>query len=155
MSFFIVANDIPNAPRNGYAVLIMGKIQRVIVCGNSVALAGIETSLGLDAGCEVIGHAMPAAAGELRELDPDVVIFELDALPHELIYTLSKELPRLPGQPPLLMIGIDLETNRAVMWLEHQAEGWTSQDLVKVIRHTSKTGSLKEPKRGKGQNKDS
>lgn len=125
----------------------MGKVQRVIVCGNSVALAGIETSLGLDADCEVIGHAMPATACELRGLDPDVVIFELDALPHEIIYTLSKELPGL------LMIGINLETNRAVMWLEQQAEGWTSRDLARVIRHTGKTGQLKEPKMSKDRDK--
>jgi hypothetical protein len=146
LSFLIVANDIPKASSNCYAVPIVKKVQRVIVCGNSVALAGIETSLGMDDDCEVMGHAMPAAVDELRELNPDVVIFELDAVQHELIYTLSKELPGL------LMIGIDLETNRVVLWTQQQAEGWTSQDLARVIRHTGKTGSLKEPKQGKGRN---
>lgn len=132
----------------------MKKVQRVVVCGNSVALAGIATSLGMDDNCEVVGHAMPVAAGELRELNPDVVIFELKAVPQELIHALSKYLPRLPDQPPLRLIGIDLETNRAVLWTEQQADGWTSKDLSRVIRHTGKTGSLGEGKRGRGQNKD-
>lgn len=105
----------------------MEKAQRVVVCGNDLVLVGVKSSLGLDRGCDVIGHAMPATARELRELQPDVVIFELEAVPHEFIFTLSKELPGV------LLIGIDLETNRALLWSGQQAEGWTSQDLTQVI----------------------
>lgn len=54
----IVANDIPKALIKCYGT-IMEKTQRVLVCGSSVALAGIETSLSLDPGCEVLGHASP------------------------------------------------------------------------------------------------
>lgn len=92
-----------------------------------MALAGIETSLNLDADCEVVNQALPAAASELSELQPDVVIFELEAVPPEFIYILTKELPGL------LLIGIDLETNRALLWSGQQAQGWTSQDLAQVI----------------------
>jgi hypothetical protein len=46
-------------------------------------------------------------------------------------------LPRLPGQPPLLLIGIDLENNRAMLWSSQQAEGWNSQDLAQVIRRAA------------------
>lgn len=105
----------------------MCKVHRVIVCGNTVALAGIETSLGLDPDCEVIGRSRLIESLELRELHPDVVIFELDDVPHEFIRSLSAELPNL------LLIGIDLETNRAQLWSGQQMEGWSSQDLTQAI----------------------
>jgi DNA-binding NarL/FixJ family response regulator len=110
----------------------MPKIHRVIVCGNAVALAGIESSLSLDPDCEVTGHAMPVEPQELARLKPDVVIYALDAQQPELLYPLAKELPGL------LLIGIDLETNRAVMWSAQQAEGMSSHDLVQVI-HQAKS----------------
>lgn len=97
------------------------------MCGISVALAGIETSLGLDANCEVIGHTMPMNKEELCELHPDVVIFELKAFTREFIFAISEALPGV------LLIGIDLETNRAMLWSEQRVEGWTSQDLSKAI----------------------
>ncbi len=83
----------------------MGKTQRVLVCGSSVALAGIETSLSLDPGCEVLSHALPISREELHCLAPDVVLFDLDAVPPSFVYTVSSELPGA------LLIGIDLETN--------------------------------------------
>ena len=105
----------------------MGKIPRVIVYGNSVALEGIASSLSLDPDSEVTGHTMPIDRQELCELHPDVVIFELDAVPPELLYALSKEIPGL------LLIGIDPERDMAQLWSGRQAEGWTSQDLSQVI----------------------
>ena len=109
----------------------MGKVQRVIVYGNSVALAGIEASINLDPECEVIAHAWPISQQELCRLHPDVVIFELDAVQPEFLYTLSKELPGL------LLISIDPESNRALLWSGQQAEGWTIQDLEQVIHQAS------------------
>jgi hypothetical protein len=108
----------------------MEKTHRVLVCGSSVALAGIETSLSRDPSCEVLSHALPINRDELRTLQPHVVLFDLDAVPADFIYTISRELPRL------LLIGIDLETNRAVLWTERQAAGMSSQDLVDVIRRS-------------------
>jgi len=108
----------------------MEKTQRVLVCGNSVALAGIETSLSLDPGCEVLSHALPIDPDELRTLQPHVVLFDLDAVPADFVYTVSRELPGL------LLIGIDLETNRAVLWNERQAVGMSSHDLADVIRRS-------------------
>jgi len=105
----------------------MEKKRRVIVYGNTVALAGIEASMILDQGCEVVAHAWPMDRRELCRLDPDVVIFELNAVEPEFPHTLSKELPGL------LLIGIDPETNRVQLWWGQQAEGWTSQDLSQAI----------------------
>ena len=88
----------------------MRKARRVLVYGDSVALAGVATSLSLDPGCEVSGHCLPVGEEELVDLRPDAVIFELDAVPPAFVYTVSRQLPGL------LLIGIDLETNRAIYW---------------------------------------
>ena len=105
----------------------MEKKQRVIVYGNTVVLAAIEASINLDRGCEVVPHPWPMDRQALCTLDPDVVIFELDAVPSEFPYTLSRE------RPGLLLIGIDPETNKAFLWTGEQAEGWASQDLAQAI----------------------
>ena len=72
-----------------------------------------------------------AAAGArteaLRGLQPDVILFDLDAVPPAFVYTASRSLRGV------LLIGIDLETNRALLWAEQQAEGMSSRDLVRVI----------------------
>ncbi len=102
--------------------------KRILVCGDSVALAGIATGLSMDPDCEVVSLALPIDQAELRRLHPDVVLFDLDAVPPAFVYTLSRELPGL------LLIGIDLETNRAMLWTERQAEGMSGQDLAQVIR---------------------
>jgi hypothetical protein len=108
----------------------MGKPRRVLVCGDSVALAGIATSLALDPNCQVAHHGLPICDEVLRNLQPDVILFDLDAVPPAFVYTASRSLRGV------LLIGIDLETNRALLWAEQQAEGMCSQDLMDVI-HSS------------------
>jgi hypothetical protein len=115
----------------------MGKARRVLVCGDSVALAGVATSLSLDPDCEVLSHVLPINRKELHRLHPDVVLFDLDAVPPSFVYAVSSQLP------DLLLIGIDLETNRAMLWTERQAEGMSSQDLARVIHHK---GVVYEPR---------
>ncbi len=111
----------------------MTKAQRVIVYGSNVALAGIKASLGKDSRIEVIGQAFTQDQQELCRLQPDAVLFELDAVPPEFPYALSKELPGL------LLIGIDPETNRVLLWSGEQAIGLSSQDLAQLI-HRSHLG---------------
>jgi hypothetical protein len=105
----------------------VAKTQRVLVCGSSVALAGIETSLSLEPDCEVLSLALPITREELHCLQPDVVLFDIDSVPPSFVYSVSCELPGA------LLIGIDLETNRALLWTEREADGMSSQDLARVI----------------------
>ena len=106
----------------------MGRPRRVLVCGESVALAGIAASLALDPDCQVASHCLPVCHDELHALQPDVILFDLDAVSPAFVYTTSRALHGV------LLIGIDLETNRALLWIEQQAEGMSSQDLVEVVR---------------------
>ena len=99
------------------------------ISAGSVALAGIAASLSLDPDCEVLSHAWPITRKELHCLAPEVVLFDLNAVPPSFVYTVSSELPGA------LLIGIDLETNRALLWTEREAEGLSSQYLAQIIHH--------------------
>lgn len=110
--------------------------------GNTLVLAGIKTSVGLDKSCEMIVCALETSLAELEAMQPDVLIFELNSVPDEFLYRLSNDLPRLPGQPPLLLIGIDPETNRAMFWSCQEASEVTAHDLTRAIHHTGITGPL-------------
>ncbi|MCJ7556197.1 MAG: hypothetical protein MUP90_04695 [Gammaproteobacteria bacterium] len=90
-------------------------------------LAGIAASIGMDPDFEVVGHEVTIDQQDLYALHPDVVIFDLEAVQPDFRYMLAQELPGL------LLIGIDPETNRAVVWSGQKAEGMSSQDLVQVI----------------------
>jgi hypothetical protein len=87
----------------------MGKARRVLVCGDSVVLAGVATSLSPDPDCEDLSHVLPINRKELCRLHPDVVLVDLKAIPAAIVDTVSRQLSGL------LLIGIDLETNRAVL----------------------------------------
>lgn len=73
-----------------------------------------------------------------------MLIIELDAVPGELLYALSRELLRLSGQPHLLLMGIDPEANRAIFWTGQEASEVTAQDLTRAIHHTGELEPLKK-----------
>ena len=104
--------------------------------GNTLVLAGIQSSVSLDRQCEVLARPLHTGLAELVELEPDALIYELDSLPGEFLYGLSRELPEL------LQIGVDPETNRAIFWSGQEAAELTSRDLTRAIHHTGKTGPL-------------
>jgi hypothetical protein len=129
LSFFYDADDRDTAFEICYATHMAAKKPRVIIYGSSVVMSGIAASLGLDPDCEVSGCVMTVDRQVLDALQPDTLVFEKDAISPELLLTLSQEIPGL------LLIGIDPQTNRALVWSGQQALGWSSQDLAQIIVH--------------------
>ncbi len=115
----------------------MEKKQRVMIYGNSVILAGIKASISLDPNCEVVNYDMTSGQEEIYALRPDVIIFDLNAVQPDFHYKLAQELSRLPGQPRLLLIGIDPETNRALVWSGWEAKALSSQELALMIHQSN------------------
>ena len=113
----------------------MEKIQRVMVYGNTLVLAGIEASLSLDPDCEVIGHALTANQPELSKLQPDIVVFDLAAVPPEYL------LEQLPSQPDLLLIGIDPESHEVL--LTGQAAGSITLEQITQIMRNQRTDPVR------------
>ena len=114
----------------------MEKTYRVIMFGNTLVLAGVKTSISLDPDCVTLTCDPTTSLQELAAIHPDALIFELDAVPGEFLYSLSRALPGL------LLIGIDPETNRTVLWAGQEASDVTAHDLTRVIHRTGKTGPL-------------
>ena len=106
----------------------MEKKQRVIVIGNTVVMAGIEASLGLDPNCEVVDYALTVDQPGLSGLHPDVVVFELEALRPELLGRLSNELSGL------LLIGVDPSSDELLVLSGQRTRAYTTEDLLQVIQ---------------------
>jgi hypothetical protein len=102
--------------------------RRVLLYGRSMILGAVEASLRRYAHLELISLAPPfPAAQELGALAPDVIIFDLEAAHPESALSL------LEARPSLLLIGIDPDSDRMLVWSGQRSRALAMQDLVQVI----------------------
>ena len=111
-----------------YAGTIMEKRVKVVLYGNTLVLAGLQASLTAYAGLEVLCLADPLAdAQELSALHPDVIIVDAAAIPAPPLRLLN-DLP-----PDLLLVSVDVATNRVHVWSGQQLPAASTHDLVALI----------------------
>ncbi len=105
-------------------------MQTVVVIGNSLLMSSIGASLQACAGLQVLAVDAEAhdAACRLGMLQPDVVLFDLGAARPDFAMTLLK------AQPDLLLIGVDLATNQALVLCGQRTRAYTTEDLVQLIQ---------------------
>jgi hypothetical protein len=107
---------------------MLPKCKRVIIYGDSVILAGVQASLRSSPNLGVI--TLDKRSGRLEEelcdLCPAVVIFELGS-------DVASLPPAILHQPDLLLIGIDPETHKVMIWSGQQAAELSGQGLVQLI----------------------
>lgn len=72
--------------------------------------------------------ALPNAAQQLETPDLDAVIFDLAVMQPDWAVALFKLRPRL------LLIGIDLAANKALVLSGKPTRVWTTDDLVQLIK---------------------
>ena len=110
----------------------MKKRLRVLLCGDTLALAGLRASLATYKSLDVADFSgqVPSAEALLSQL-PDVVIYDAEAVERELCYTLMETLPEL------LLVSIDVSRDRLLMWSGQQLGELSTNDLVQVIGHLS------------------
>ncbi len=108
----------------------MAQTKKVLLCGNSLFIAGLQTSLEsvsdlqltrLDARTDWLWK-------RLREEVPDVLILELGTMPGDQSLTLLKEFPRL------MLIGLDPESDHLLVLSVQEQTPLAVADLVRVIR---------------------
>ena len=102
--------------------------RRAIVYGDSLILEGVRASLGKCPGLEVLVLHQPPEKlrDELRAYCPAALIFDLSVSQPDLLVSLFQN-------PELLLIGIDPETHRALVWSGRQAATVDAADLLQVI----------------------
>lgn len=106
----------------------MTRLHRVILYGNSVIVGTVAASLARYPDLEVVGVSPPVtAAKELAALEPDVIIFDVEAGHPEPAFALLKDCPRL------LLVGVSPETDQLMLWSSGKTNALSTEDLVKVI----------------------
>ena len=112
-----------------YAEVMVKKSRKVIVYGDSLVLEGVCATLAGFVDIQVIplnspGHTL---AKEILVQNPVALIFDTSAGQPDFPSVLLQ-------QPDLLLIGIDPETHKAMVWSGRQAAAIEATDLLNVIR---------------------
>jgi hypothetical protein len=119
----------------------MEKRQRVLLFGNSVILGSIGSSLQLFSQYEVKTLLPPwPDAPALKSLDPDVILFDIEATQFRLDFALFDFLP------DLRLIGLSSEINRVLVWSGRQLRELSILELVDVIDEQAEQRSEMEEK---------
>ena len=105
-------------------------VRRVLLCGRSLLLSGVAASLAERPGLKVARAATWAEAGQRLAPPagiPDVLIFDLTSSNESHI------LPLLLKNPGLLLIGLDTETNQAVLVSGQKARSLTLNQIREIV----------------------
>lgn len=109
-------------------------MRTVILYGNSLSVSSVGASLSDCPGWQImtVSAGEPDAISEMMELQPAVVIFDLAAAQPRFPIA----LPRT--KPGLVLVGVDLQTDMALVLSSETARILTSDDLLRVIeRHAA------------------
>lgn len=114
--------------------------RRILLYGNSVILGTLGASLCKCSQFEVTSLVPPfPPTPEMAALQPDVVIFDLEANHSEAVF------PLLECCPKLLLLGLSPDTNLVKMWAGQQLQELSTQGLMEVINQ-----QLRNPLAGTG-----
>lgn len=110
----------------------MAPVQRVLVCGHTLFIAGLVASLKVLPGLDVQhveGHT-DRLQEKLSAWQPEVLVLELDALQHYLPLSMLKDYPRL------ILVGLDAESDRLLVLTGQSARPLTIDELLQVIQES-------------------
>jgi hypothetical protein len=125
---FFIAFDIVAIPCPCYVGAMNEYQRRAIVYGDSLILEGVRASLVKCPGLEVVvlDRTPRNVPEELGAYCPATLIFDLSVIQPDLLLSLFQ-------QPGLLLIGIDPETHRALVWSGRQESAAVASDLLQMI----------------------
>ncbi len=104
--------------------------KRIAFCGNSLFLAGIQASLGIEPDLEVLRiDSIAPYEGSLDPPVPDYIIFDL-AAPHP-----DFSVSLLRDNPNLTLIGLELQANQALVISGHNSNVITVDDLLHLVNY--------------------
>ncbi len=104
----------------------MEKRRRIVLFGNSIILGTIGASLRRSSRFEVI-TLPPSQPEDLKDMAPDIVLFDLEAERPEAAFSLSEGCSRV------LFVGISPDTNLVKMWSGQQLRELSTLDLLEAI----------------------
>ena len=101
----------------------------VVVCGNSVLLAGIRAALAHCAHLKVVtvDPACPEATNIIAGYNPKAVLFDLSAAGNDFAVALLRD------QPDQLLIGVDPSSDHALVMCGHSTQALSLTDLIILV----------------------
>jgi hypothetical protein len=108
----------------------MTTVHRVAIYGNSLSVASIGASLQDRPGLELLAldASLPDAIQRLYLLMPDIVLFDLS-----LAHAVEDAVSLLTAHPKLVLVGLDLNSHRALLLSGQQSTVLTTDDLIQII----------------------
>jgi hypothetical protein len=102
--------------------------QKVYLWGNTVILASLRLSLQSQPQFEVTNLVPPLPnAQELATLNPEVIIFDLEAARPKAAFSL------LEACPDLILVGVSPDTNLVKIWAGLQVRELSTEGLLDII----------------------
>lgn len=107
----------------------MAAIRRVLLCGKSLFISGLQATLEAAPGLElqVVEPEPDRIRERIREWQPDILILESELL------NCQSSLSLLIDFPQLKLIGLDIEEDRLLVFSGQAAYAPTTFDLLQVI----------------------
>ena len=100
--------------------------RRIVLYGNSLIVGSIGASLKQSPQFEVI-PILPAQQNELEALEPNAVLFDLEAARPEVAFAM------LEKRSDMTLIGVSPDSNLVKVWSWRQLRELSTQDLMEVM----------------------
>lgn len=107
----------------------MANIRRVLLCGKSLLISGLQSTLqqapGLD--LQLVEPREERIQELIREWQPDILILENELFVRPFYLSLLKDFPQLK------LIGVEIEENHLLVFSGRGACAPTTVDLLQII----------------------
>jgi hypothetical protein len=120
-------------------------MKRVVLFGKSLVMSTVGASLQGNPDIQIllVDPSMPDVQHHLRTLQPDVVILDQATIQPDFSIALWK------AQPGLLLIGLDLDTGKAMVLSSQTARLMTTNDLLQLLWRMEPSGAATVETEGK------
>ncbi len=104
-------------------------MKRVLLCGNSIFVSGLQASLGNNSGLEIqrIDPSKECIQEQVKLWEPDVLLVEKALLGEKVSLSILNDYPRTR------IISVDLDDNRLLVLSGSTSEHPSIEDLLQVI----------------------
>lgn len=104
-------------------------MKRVLLCGNSIFVSGLQASLGVNPGLELlrIEPLVDLIHEQVKAWGPDVLILESDLLKEKVSLSILNDFPKVR------IISVDLEDNKLVLLSSKLSKQPSTEELLQLI----------------------